>query len=161
MEYIIRYMQTEDIQQVQEVAKISWNSTYENIIPLPIQESFLQSAYSDERMQSRLENSYLFVAETGEKVIGFANFSPLKENGEIELGAIYLDPRHQGAGIGTALLQKGISTIEGIKEIYINVEKENIIGKTFYKAKGFEQVSEFDDLFDGHHLQTIRMVLNV
>lgn len=161
MKYLIRHMLKEDIQQVQKVARNSWYSTYENIIPLAIQNRFLQSAYSDENMKKRLETSYLFVAESNDEIIGFVNFSPLKEGGQIELGAIYLDPDFQGAGVGSALLQKGISTIEGIQEIFINVEKDNIIGKTFYIAKGFKQVAEIDELFDGHNLKTIRMVLTV
>ncbi|PWW26868.1 hypothetical protein DFO73_10931 [Cytobacillus oceanisediminis] len=59
------------------------------------------------------------------------------------------------------MLQKGIDDLYGIKEIYINVEKDNKIGKTFYEAKGFEVVKEFDDEFDGHTLKTVRMVLKV
>ncbi|MEK3796684.1 GNAT family N-acetyltransferase [Peribacillus sp. FSL H8-0477] len=159
MEYMIRHMLKEDIQQVQNVARKSWYSTYKNIIPLAIQKSFLQSAYSNESLERRLAASYFFVAESDEEVIGFANFSPLKEDGEIELGSIYLDPAYQGVGVGSALLKKGISTIEGIQKVYINVEKDNLIGKTFYIAKGFKQVAEFDDPFDGHNLRTIRMVL--
>lgn len=159
MEYMIRHMLKEDIQQVQKVARKSWYSTYENIIPLTIQNSFLQSAYSNKSLERRLAASYFFVAESDEEVIGFANFSPLKEGGEIELGSIYLDPAYQGVGVGSALLKKGISTIEGIQKVYINVEKDNLIGKTFYIAKGFKQVAEFDDPFDGHTLKTIRMVL--
>lgn len=45
MECTIREMQMADIQQVQQVAKTSWNNTYEEIIPFEIQESFLKSAY--------------------------------------------------------------------------------------------------------------------
>lgn len=70
-------------------------------------------------------------------------------------------PEYQGEGIGTALLNEGIKNIAGVKAIYINVEKENNIGTTFYKAKGFEVVSEFDDDFNGHILKTVRMVLKV
>ena len=101
------------------------------------------------------------MAEIAGKIVGFANFSPVKEDGKAELGAIYLYPEQQGKGIGSALLQKGIDVLEGIKEIYINVERENKIGKTFYEAKGFEVVKEFDDEFDGHILKTVRMVLKV
>ena len=48
MEFNIREMKMEDIQQVQQVAKISWNITYKGIIPLEIQESFLRAAYNYE-----------------------------------------------------------------------------------------------------------------
>ncbi|MCO0601482.1 GNAT family N-acetyltransferase, partial [Peribacillus butanolivorans] len=68
---------------------------------------------------------------------------------------------YQGKGIGTALLKEGIKNLEGAKEIFINVEKDNQIGTTFYKAIGLEVVSEFDDNFDGHILKTVRMVLKL
>ncbi|MGM7680770.1 GNAT family N-acetyltransferase [Cytobacillus sp. Hm23] len=155
-------MQLEDIKQVQDVAKITWNATYEGIIPLEVQENFLHSAYNDERMKQRLERSTLFVAEIEGRVVGFANFSPVREDGKVELGAIYaiyLYPEQQGKGIGSVLLQKGIESLDGVNEIYINVERDNKIGKTFYEAKGFEVVKEFDDDFDGHILKTVRMVL--
>ncbi|HZG59256.1 MAG TPA: GNAT family N-acetyltransferase [Anoxybacillus sp.] len=161
MEFIIRQMQKEDIQQVRQIAKTSWNYTYKGIIPLEIQESFLKSAYNDDMMQRRLERSFIFVSEVDGKVVGFANFSPVKEERETELLAIYLLPEYHRKGIGTALLKEGIKNLEGVKEVFVNVEKDNQIGTNFYKAKGFEVVSEFDDDFDGHILKTVRMVLKV
>ncbi|MGW6302743.1 N-acetyltransferase family protein [Peribacillus butanolivorans] len=161
MDFTIRKMQMEDIHQVQQVAKKSWNSTYEGIIPLKIQENFLKYAYNDAMMQKRVEGSFIFVSEVDRKIVGFANFSPVKEGGEAELGAIYINPEYQGKGIGTALLKEGIKNLEGAKEIFINVEKDNQIGTTFYKAKGLEVVSEFDDNVDGHTLKTVRMVLKL
>lgn len=158
---VIRTMNNEDIAQVQDVAKKSWNSTYEGIIPLEIQEKFLKAAYNDERMKQRLERSFIFVAEVDGSIVGFANFSPVSDEGKADLGAIYLYPEYQGKGIGSVLLKQGINELEGIKEIYINVEKDNKIGKNFYDAKGFEVVKEFDDTFEGHTLKTVRMVLSV
>ncbi|MEK4530288.1 GNAT family N-acetyltransferase [Solibacillus sp. FSL K6-1554] len=158
---IIRTMHVEDIPQVQDVAKKSWNATYEGIIPFEIQEKFLKVAYNNDRMKQRLERSFLFVAEIDSNVVGFANFSPVNDVGKAELGAIYLYPEYQGKGIGSALLQKGINELEGVVEIYINVERDNEIGKSFYDAKGFQVLKEFDDDFEGHTLKTVRMVLNV
>lgn len=154
-------MHVEDIPQVQDVAKKSWNATYEGIIPFEIQEKFLKVAYNNDRMKQRLERSFLFVAEIDSNVVGFANFSPVNDDGKTELGAIYLYPEYQGKGIGSALLQKGINELEGVEEIYINVERDNEIGKSFYDAKGFQVLKEFDDDFEGHILKTVRMVLNV
>ncbi|MGM0840124.1 MAG: GNAT family N-acetyltransferase [Bacillota bacterium] len=161
MEYSIRKMEKKDINQVQEVAKTSWNTTYEGIIPLEIQESFLTSAYSDEMMLKRLAISSLYVAEKNGKIVGFANFSPVKEEGEVELGAIYLYKEYQGEGIGTALLQEGIKELNGARSVYISVEKENETGTNFYRAKGFTVVSEFDDDLEGHITKMYRMVLSL
>ncbi|MDE5414269.1 GNAT family N-acetyltransferase [Alkalihalobacterium chitinilyticum] len=161
MKFTIREMLHDDTKQVQEVAKKTWNATYEGIIPLEVQDDFLNAAYNDERMKQRLERSFLFVAEFDGRVVGFANFSPVRDNGKVELAAIYLYPEYQGKGIGSALLQQGIKDLDGIKEIYINVEKDNKIGKAFYDAKSFKVVKEFDEDFDGHILKTVRMVLKV
>lgn len=161
MNIIIRNMKKKDIEQVQHVARTSWHSTYKGIIPHKIQDKFLNVAYSNEMMKRRLKQSIMFVAEVERKVIGFANYSPVNQDGVTELTAIYLDPIYQGKRIGTALLEEGIERLRGVKEIHLNVEKNNRIGMDFYEAKGFAVVSEFDDDFDGHILKTVRMALKV
>ena len=161
MNCTIRRMLIEDTKQVQDVAKKSWNATYEGIIPNSIQENFLKGAYNDEMMQKRLSRSLLLVAEAEDKIAGFANFSPVNEQGQAELSAIYLYPEYQGYGIGSALLDKGITMLGNLKEVYLDVEKDNTIGTNFYKAKGFKIVDEYDDNFDGHILKTVRMVLKI
>lgn len=160
MGFIIRKAIEQDIQQIQQVAKTSWNDTYENIIPMEIQENFLQSAYSDDMMVRRLETSLLLVAEQDNKVIGFANFSPVKDK-QSELAAIYLYPSYKAKGIGTALLQKGICHLENVNMISVHVEKDNEVGMNFYKAKGFKKSSEFEEMLFGYTLKTIKMILNL
>lgn len=101
----------------------------------------------------------MFVAEVDNGIVGFVNFSYVREKGQAELSALYLVPKHQGQGIGTSLLQKGIETLPNVKEIYIDVEAENTNGKVFYETKGFKTVEVYDDYFAGHKLKTVRMVL--
>ncbi|WP_459501122.1 N-acetyltransferase family protein [Bacillus sp. C1] len=161
MTYVVREMDARDIAAVQKVAKMAWHDTYKGIIPEEVQATFLQQAYSDEMMKRRLEHSHLFVAEADDQIVGFANFSPIKHQNEAELGAIYLLPEHQGNGIGTALLQRGITVLDGVKKVYIHVEAANAKGKCFFEAKGFAALEEFEENFEGHNLQTIRMVLHV
>lgn len=158
MSFQIRNMKVEDIKDVQRVAKMSWNDTYEGIIPAHIQEKFLYSAYSDEMMKRRLDVSFLYVAEAEAQIVGFANFSKVKEEGEMELGAIYLLPEFQGKGVGTALLYEGIANAQTASKVFINVEKENEKGVTFYQAKSFKMLSEFEDVLEGHITIMVRMV---
>lgn len=161
MSFKIRKMKKEDIEEVKSVARKSWNETYEGIIPEQIQQNFLKMAYSDEMMEQRLSQSIILVAEVDDRVVGFANYSRVNGAGMVELSAIYIYPDQQGIGIGTNLLKEGIKCLEAAKEIYVNVEKENEIGKNFYQARGFKLVDEFDDDFDGHILKTVRMVLEI
>lgn len=161
MNPVVRKARLKEINQIQGIAKMSWNATYDGIIPRPVQDNFLKNAYSDDMIKRRIDNFLFLVGEVDNQIIGFANFSPVNETGEAELGAIYLMPDAQGNGIGTALLKEGIAQLSGVKKIFINVEKQNEVGKRFYEAKGFQVFSEFDDNFDGHILRTIRMVLKV
>lgn len=161
MNITVRHMQEKDIQQVQQVAQTSWHDTYADIISFEARDSFLQAAYNESVMQNRMENSFFYVAEVEGEIVGFANFTPVTEEGVTELAAIYLYPRQQERGIGTALLHKGLHYIEGIRKVMVDVEKENEKGISFYKAKGFEAVDEFEENFSGSILKTIRMVLKV
>lgn len=160
METIIRNMEKSDIPQVRRVAADSWHATYEGLIPREVQDRFLDQAYSPQSLEARLTRSPFFVAESDGNIIGFANFSPLREDGSAELGAIYLLPETQGHGIGTRLLEYGVDSLNPAA-VFINVESGNRIGKTFYEAKGFETTEEFDDDFDGHILKTTRMKLEL
>ncbi|RIW37256.1 GNAT family N-acetyltransferase [Bacillus salacetis] len=161
MEALIRDMAANDIEAVQKVADISWNDTYQGIIPREIQKRFLEAAYGIEMMNKRLETSSLFVVEVDGGIKGFANFSPVKAEGDIELGAIYLLPEIQGRGLGTRLLEKGIKSIAGIQQIFINVEEENVKGIAFYQKKGFQQLSKFEDDLFGHRSLMLRMALKI
>jgi len=161
MNITIRKMRYEDTKQVQSIAKTTWNATYEGIIPLEVQKNFLKLNYSDESMKLRIERSIVYVAEVEGKVVGFANYSIVRDGGKVELAAIYLYPEFQGKGIGTVLIQQAVKELIGIKEIYINVERDNKIGMNFYGAKGFEIIKESDVEFDGHTLKQVRMVKKV
>lgn len=161
MEYIVRKMNENDIADVQQVAKTSWNHTYQGIIPEAIQEGFLNSAYSSDMLSRRLNVSSLYVVEAADQIVGFANFSKVKEAGDVELGAIYLLPEYQGYGLGTALLKEGIANVDSAKKVYINVERENDSGVRFYDAKGFKVISEFEDDLEGHRTMMLRMVLAI
>ncbi|WP_026562098.1 GNAT family N-acetyltransferase [Bacillus sp. J37] len=155
----IRRMNEGDIEQVQLVAKSSWQSTYKGIIPDHIQESFVNTAYSYEMLMQRLTETLFLVAEQEGNIIGFANFTPLKDEKKVELGAIYLYKEYQGNGIGTELLKTGLEELQCLKKMYVNVEKDNQSAVNFYKSKGFMIETEYDDVFDGHTLKTVRMML--
>ncbi|PIC98770.1 GNAT family N-acetyltransferase [Sporosarcina sp. P29] len=161
MSFLVREMVSEDIERVQDIARQSWHATYEGIIPRTIQDCFLDAAYDTPMMNRRLQTSNLFVVEVDDEVVGFADFSQVDEDGKSKLRAIYLYPDRQGKGLGSALIQKGIEVLGKLKELIVEVEKDNMIGRKFYEAKGFEVVKEYDDNFDGHTLKTIQMIRNL
>jgi ribosomal protein S18 acetylase RimI-like enzyme len=144
-----------DIKSVREIANITWNDTYKNLIPIEVQDKFLSIAYSDEMLAKRIKESLFLLAETENKVVGFINVK--NKDATAELTAIYVLPEFQGKGIGTRLLNTALQNLDGVKEIIVDVEKGNLVGEDFYTSKGFKVVREYDEDFLGHDLKTIIM----
>lgn len=161
MGWIIRPMKKEDIKCVQKIAQVSWNAAYKDLIPRSIQERFLAEAYSLEMLQNRLQNTYLYIAVKDGKKVGFANFSPVTKSGLTELGAIYILPEEQGQGIGTALLNKGIQSLNNVEEVLLHVEKNNQTALNFYRKKGFVKIDIVRDFLYDYTLETYQMLLKV
>jgi len=151
-------MKLDDIAAVQQIAKISWNDTYEGIIPIDVQNLFIERAYSNAMMMKRLEKTSVYVAIHEEEVIGFANFTRVDEDGDAELTAIYMLPQYQRLGYGKKLLSEGLQYINDAQQLFVYVESENKKGRTFYERNGFTCIEEFDEFFEGHPLSTAKYV---
>ncbi|WP_100372243.1 GNAT family N-acetyltransferase [Bacillus sp. FJAT-45037] len=158
-EMVIRRAELKDIPEIQKVAKVTWNHTYEGLIPRLIQDKFINSAYSDENMPLRVEKTLLFVAVLNGKVVGFSNF--FLRDSQAELGAIYIYPQEHSKGIGTKLLDAGINELDNVSNIFVEVEVGNKVGEDFYEAKGFDLVEEYEDEIYGHKLMTKKLVLKI
>ncbi|SOC43691.1 hypothetical protein [Ureibacillus acetophenoni] len=74
MNITIRKMHYQDTKQVQNIAKTTWNATYEGIIPLEVQNKFLSLNYNDESMKQRIERSIVYV--DGKFVVIGDSFDP-------------------------------------------------------------------------------------
>jgi len=65
---LIRLMTFEDIEAVQLIAKLSWQDTYEGIIPTEIQDLFVEKAYSRAMLMKRIEKTSMYVALYQEEI---------------------------------------------------------------------------------------------
>ena len=80
-----------------------------------------------------LPNAETWVYELDGVVVGFI---ALIGN---EVGAIFVDPKFHGQGIGRALMDKARSIREVLE---LDVFKDNRVGRKFYEKYGFRQVDE-------------------
>lgn len=80
-----------------------------------------------------MPNTDTWVVDIGGKVEGFI---ALMGN---EVGAIFVQPRCHGKGVGKALMDKA-QALHG--DLDVEVFKENSIGRKFYSRYGFEQLEE-------------------
>lgn len=151
-------MTLNDIIAVKQIAKITWNDTYEGIIPTKIQNLYIERSYSNAMMMKRLEKTAVYVAIHNNEVVGFANFTRIDNDGDSELTAIYLLPSHQHLGYGKQLLSEGLRNIQDANQLHVYVESENRKGRAFYERNNFTYIEEFDEYFEGHPLSTVKYV---
>ena len=91
--------------------------------------------------RNHLPNAETWVFEHEDTVVGFI---ALIGN---EVGAIFVKPELQGRGIGRALMDHALS-LRGI--LYLDVFKENAIGRRFYDRYGFRFQHEHFNEQTGH-----------
>lgn len=155
---MIRLMTRHDIETVRQIAAVSYEATYEGILPEDVQESFLSRAFASPMMMKRLEKTTMLIAEHEGRPVGFANFTRVDEDGDAELTDMYLLPNFQGMGFGSSLLEAGVSTLEDGRQLFVYVDSLNEGARTFYEKQGFELLEEFDELFEGYPTSTAQYV---
>ena len=127
MTHIIRQYVESDLDGVLS----SWESASKIAHPF-LKEEFLETErYNIPNVY--LPNTDTWVAEVEGKVVGFI---ALMGN---EVGAIFLDPKFHGIGIGKSLMDKAQELHETLE---VEVFKANSIGRKFYDRYGFELLSE-------------------
>lgn len=127
MTHLIRQYAESDLENLLS----SWENASKIAHPF-LSEDFL------EKERYNIPNVYMpiadtWVAELNGSVVGFI---ALIGN---EVGAIFLDPKFQGTGIGKSLMDKA-QEIHGTLEV--EVFKKNSIGRKFYDRYGFVFLAE-------------------
>lgn len=134
-----------DIPQIQELAKKSWNSAYQNIISQDQIDYMLQQMYSEEEISSHLENpnyQYYLILKN-EVEAGFIGFEFHYENSTTKLHRIYLLEDFKGQGLGKVAINflKEKTSETSDKRIILNVNKNNN-AKQIYESQGFTTYKE-------------------
>jgi len=107
----------------------------------------------DDRLSQGEESHYRFlVAETGEEIAGYACWGPIPGTlASADLYWIVVDPRHQGKGIGAALLKDAEDWMAsaGRTRVYVETSTRAQYDGTrrFYLACGYELAAELDDFY--------------
>ena len=146
---IIREMNLSDIERVRGIAVATWRDTYSEFIPEEIQDKVLQDAYSNAEMNNRFKSSLNLVAENNEEIMGYAFFSGNLSNKDVFLESLYVNPNHQGKGIGKQLLLTGIAKFKEPTTLSLTVYKGNS-NISFYEREGFKVIQENKGDFYGH-----------
>jgi predicted N-acetyltransferase YhbS len=94
----------------------------------------------DEVARRSIDEQRMFVAETEGLIVGWIFLG--RDNGELCIGQVSVDPSYQRQGVGSALLQKVIDGARQVGEptIVLNSQADVAWNRPWYERFGFEVV---------------------
>jgi len=142
-----RKAKMDDCYAIAELKGIVWNTTYKGIYS----EDKL-SGYDVEKNQRTFQKIVddpdieMYVAENNQKIVGFMTCGkPYREfqHFQQEIGLLYILKEYQRQGIGKTFFDIARRQVQlnGHKEFFVAVNKQNIAAYEFYIAMGGETIS--------------------
>ncbi len=114
---------------------------------------FALSEFTTARFEAILDDGQdlLMVSENEDGIDGYIRLAesraaPVDGLSDLEIVTFYVQPRHHGKGIGSALLDVAVDYMheKGHPSIWLTTNSENTPAIDFYIAKGFRQVGVTD-----------------
>lgn len=153
-----------DVSAVQDIARRTWSATYTDLIPEEVQKRLLATWYSTGALEGQIRagETLFLVARWGEQPVGFAQFVRVSAS-EAGLLRIYVLPEFQNRRVGSELLSAGLEKLKdrGVGKLTVDVERDNRIGRRFYRQKSFTEVGESTADFGGHRVPLVRCELTI
>lgn len=157
MTYQIRSVTPSDLPEMFRISVSAHRAGYAALIPDSNRTSF------DERYVVTLENEQIYtefmtegledpnwsfwLAEQDGKVVGYVLMEKVKER-LFHMRGMFVDPNHQGKGIGSGLMQAALSSVkDGVIELHVIAA--NSRAKHIYEKNGFVTTSVSPELFFG------------
>jgi phosphinothricin acetyltransferase len=136
--FAIRPATRDDLQAIVGIYNWAVNQTFATIDSEP-----LDTEEAAAWWEAHGRRSKLLVCTDESGVIGWARLFPWKQRGfDVVEDLVYVDPVHQGRGIGRALLAELIKEAQGLgyKTIVATVAADNRSGLELHTKLGFEMV---------------------
>lgn len=96
-------------------------------------------------------NETFIISENAEGIDGFiritsGKFAPVADQSCTEVTTMYVQPRHQGKGIGKRLLGNAVQLCRavGVTSVWLAVNAENTAAIAFYISQGFVKTGHSD-----------------
>lgn len=141
----VREASAEDIPVIQQLAQETWPTAYGQLLSPGQLAYMLNMMYSTESLRKQMADGHRFyIAETGEKILGFASVSDEGEH-TFKLNKLYILPNIQRSGAGSALLDTCISFAKEHqgRRLILQVNRQNP-ARHFYEKHGFSILEEID-----------------
>ena len=142
-DHSVRFATYDDLPQIAQIARVTWDVTYNDTIAPENRREFLERAYTLENLQLAINTlgHWFYVVELKNEVVGFGHF--LKRyhphQARAELIRLYVLPDFQNLSIGHTILQTGFAALAqaGIEQCFVSVQASNAMARRFYERHGF------------------------
>jgi hypothetical protein len=144
----VRRATPDDAEAIERIRVETWRATYRGLLPDGLIDGLRANPDGRrERLRAPQGDQFVFVAEEGGEVVGYALGGPERSGDAAHRGevyAIYVLPAHQRRGLGRALIRESAREFaaRGITSMLIWVLRENAIGRGFYERLGGRAVRE-------------------
>ena len=141
--HVVRPATHADLLQIAQIARITWDATYNNTIASENRQEFLTRAYKPENLAEGIDapGHWFYVAELEDEMVGFGHFLRRyhPSQARAELVRLYVLPSFQHIGIGTDILKTGFAALAeaGIEQCFVSVQASNTAARKFYERHGF------------------------
>lgn len=151
----VRDGRADDARPIAEVHVDGWRWGYRGLVPDDVLNGLSVDEFARlwaERLASLPEDSFLVVAECGERVVGFALAGRPRPDQELpggtaQLHYLYVTQQVAGTGAGRALMDAVISRAHsaGFTALIVWVLTQNRRARRFYEAAGFQPDGREED----------------
>ena len=138
MTFSVRQANAGDASAIALVAAAAWRDTYAGLLRSDTIETFIERAYSIERLERRIDRDTFLLALRDDQVVAFCDAAEAKSEAgaHVDLYALYALPEVRGQGAGTALLS-ALRLEFPSESIAAEVLVGNRKGEVFYERRGF------------------------
>jgi GNAT superfamily N-acetyltransferase len=145
MTFAVRQAIAGDAPAIALVAAAAWRDTYAGLLRPDTIETFIERAYSIERLERRIDRDTFLLALRDDRVVAFCDAAEAasEAGAHVDLYAIYALPEVRGQGAGTALLTELRARFPS-QSIAAEVLVGNRKGEVFYERRGFAPRERID-----------------
>lgn len=147
----LRQAKTSDASSMAAISIEVWIGTYlKRGVSAPFADYALQQ-FTSQKTEALISDpaQFILVSENADGIDGFLRVSfgrdaPVHGCSDTEIATFYVQPRHQGKGIGKRLLDAALAHCRSrqVGSVWLTTNAENAPAIAFYLAQGFAHVGE-------------------
>lgn len=156
---IIERADVNDVPEIKQVLGETWRATYSSFLSQATINTVTSVWHSPDRLAAETQNPLIFfgVARIGDgAIIGLITMGQLSED-TVVLSRLYVHPQYQRQGIGSQLLQAGVTAFPTTRIVRLEVEENNHSAHMFYHSHGFREVESKEERVEEDVIKVVVM----